>query len=336
MPTMPLRNIGPFSVSAMGLGCMNLHHAYGKGVDDAYGARLLNAALDDGVSFLDTAALYGAGKNERLIGQAVMHRRKDFILASKCVLDFRDGERVLDGRPEAISRTLDEALQRLNTDYIDLYYLHRLDRQVPIEDSVGALARAVEAGKIRAIGLSEMSAATLRRAHAVHPIAAIQNEYAPWVRNSDVAVMQACRELGVGFVAFSPVGRGFLAGAIRSADFEPGDIRPLWPRFSPENLPHNLILLERFCAIAQEAGITAAQLSLAWVLAQAPFIVPIPGTRRIERMLENNAAATIALRPDQIAAVDAIFTPGAVRGRRYPPDMQALVDTELLPEEIDS
>ena len=334
MPAMPTRQIGPFTVSAMGLGCMNLHHAYGKGVDDAYGAKLLNAALDDGVRFLDTAALYGAGKNEQLIGKAVMHRRQDFILASKCVLDFRDGARILDGRPESISRTLDEALLRLNTDMIDLYYLHRLDRQVPIEESVGALARAVEAGKIRAIGVSEMSAATLRRAHATHPIAAIQNEYAPWVRNSDVAVMETCRELGIGFVAFSPVGRGFLAGSIRGGQFEPGDLRALWPRFSPENLPHNLQLLDRFCTLAAEIGITPAQLALAWVLHQAPFIVPIPGTRRIERVLENNAAVHVRLTADQIAMVDEIFKPGAVRGRRYPPDMQAIVDTELLPEEL--
>lgn len=334
MKTMPQRQIGPFQVSAIGLGCMNLHHAYGKGLDDEAASQLLNAALDDGITFLDTAALYGFGENERLIGKAVMHRRKDFILASKCVLDSHDGQRVLDGRPEAISRTLNEALARLRTDVIDLYYLHRLDPKVPVEESMGALVRAKEAGKIRAIGLSEVSAPSIRRAHAVHPVAAVQNEYAPWVRNSDIAVIETCRALDIGFVAFSPVGRGFLAGAIRDSNFAPDDMRSLWPRFSPENMPHNLKLLDRFCAIAQEGGMTPAQLSLAWVLAQAPHIVPIPGTRQIARVLENNKAAFITLTEAQIAAVNDIFRPGAMRGRRYPPSMQAMVDTELLPEEM--
>ena len=334
MPTMPLRNIGPFSVSAIGLGCMNLHHAYGKGPGDAEGAKLLNAALDDGVNFLDTAAVYGLGKNERLIGQAVMHRRQEFILASKCVFDFRDGRRIVDGRPGSIARTLDEALQRLRTDYIDLYYMHRLDRDVPIEDSVGALARAVEAGKIRAIGLSEMSGATIRRAHAVHPIAAVQNEYSPWVRNSEISVLATCRELGIGFVAFSPVGRGFFAGSVRAPQFEEGDIRADWPRFMAGNLEHNLVLLDQFNAVAKRIGITPAQLALAWVLAQDPHIVAIPGTRQIARVLENNAAAHVQLSPEDIAAVDAIFTPGAVHGHRYPPHMQVYVDTELMPEEM--
>ena len=212
---LPTRRIGPFQVSAIGLGCMNLSHAYGTKPSEEEAAALLNRALDLGVTFLDTAALYGMGANERLVGKAVMHRRADFTLASKCVLDAVDGKRVLDGRPESIRRTLDAALVRLGTDHIDLYYLHRLDRNVPVEESVGELGRAVEAGKIGAIGLSEMGAATIRRAHAVHPVAAVQSEYSPMVRNPEVAVLDTCRELGIGFVAFSPVARGMLACGVR-------------------------------------------------------------------------------------------------------------------------
>lgn len=331
---LPTRAIGALTVSNIGLGCMNLSHAYGVTPGDEDSTRLLNRALDLGVTLLDTAALYGSGNNERLLAKAVMHRRGEFTLASKCVLDLIDGKRALDGSPAAIARTLDGALQRLGTDHIDLYYLHRLDKRVPVEDSVGALVRAREAGKIGAIGLSEMSAATIRRAHAVHPITAVQTEYSPWVRNAEVAVLDACAELGIGFVAFSPVARGFLADAVHEAVFEPHDIRLTMPRFSAENLPANLLLLDRFRAVASQAGITPAQLSLGWVLARRPFIVPIPGTRSIAHLEENVEAATISLDAGTVAAVDAIFTPGAVRGTRYAPAAQAQIDTELLPEEM--
>jgi aryl-alcohol dehydrogenase-like predicted oxidoreductase len=330
--TLPARQIGPFTVSAIGLGCMNLSHAYGARPSDEAGAALLNRALDLGVTFLDTAALYGMGANERLVGSAVMHRRAEFTLASKCVLDAVDGKRVLDGRPESIRRTLDEALTRLGTDHIDLYYLHRLDKKVPVEESVGELKRAVEAGKIGAIGLSEMGAATIRRAHAVHPIAAVQSEYSAMVRNPEVAVLDTCRELGIGFVAFSPVARGMLARGVSDDGYEPGDIRLHMPRFLGDNLRHNLALVARFDALAADAGMTSPQLALGWVLARGDHVVPIPGTRSVAHLEENVAAATVEVPADLVAAVDLLFH-GTIRGPRYLAPMQAQIDTEILPGE---
>ena len=329
----PRRRIGPFEVSAIGLGCMNLSHAYGAPPSEADGAALLNRALDLGCTFLDTAALYGLGANERLIGKAVMHRRAEFVLASKCVLHAVGKERVLDGRPETILATADEALARLGTDVIDLYYLHRLDRDVPIEESMGAMAALVAAGKIRAIGVSEMSAATVRRAHAVHPLAAVQTEYSPWVRNAEVAVLDACRELGIGFVAFSPLARGFLAGAVADDGYAAGDIRAAMPRFAEPQLRHNLEVFARFRAIAEREGCTPAQLALGWVLARGDDVVPIPGTRSLAHLAENMAAAQRPIAKAVEREVDAIFVPGAIRGARYSPAMQAQIDTELLPEE---
>ncbi len=330
---MPQRTLGTIPVSAIGLGCMNLSHAYGETPAPADAARLLNRALDLGVTLLDTAALYGGGANERLLGEAVMHRRDSFVLASKCVLDLADGKRILDGSPTAIARSLDGALARLRTDHIDLYYLHRLDPIVPIEESVGALARAREAGKIGAIGLSEMSAATIERAHSVHPIAAVQSEYSPTVRNPEVAVLDTCRRLGIGFVAFSPVARGMLAGAVRAADYVAGDIRLAMPRFVEPNLAHNLRAVAAFEALANEIGCTPGQLSLGWVLAQGDTVVPIPGTRSIAHLEENLGAAGLVLDPDMITRINAIFAPGAIRGARYPAGAQAQVGTELLPDE---
>ena len=327
---LPTRRIGPFTVSQVGLGCMNLSQSYLPLPDPAAGLALLNRALDLGCTLLDTAAIYGDGANERLLA-GVMHRRREFTLASKCVLDMADGERVLDGRPERITATCEQALRRLGTDVIDLYYLHRLDRAVPIEESVGALARLVEAGKIRAIGLSEMAAATIRRAHAVHPVAAVQSEYSPWVRNPEVAVLAACRELGIGFVAFSPVARGFLSGAIRSADYPPGDLRLTMPRFVAPHFERNRETMQRFEALAADAGLTSARLALGWVLARGTDIVPIPGTRSLAHLEENLGAAP--LDAATMAAVDALFAPGAISGPRYGPAAQATIDTEPLPEE---
>ncbi|MGZ8282490.1 MAG: aldo/keto reductase, partial [Allosphingosinicella sp.] len=218
------RKIGPFEVNPVGLGCMSLSHAYGSPPDAEHGRRLLNRALDIGYDFVDTAALYGFGANESLIGEAIAHRRSEFVLASKCGMTGVDGKRVIDGRPETLRSTLEDSLRRLRVETIDLYYLHRWDRKVPIEESVGALSEMVAAGKLRAIGLSEVSAATLRRAQAVHPVAAVQNEYSPWSRNVELGVLAATRELGTALVAFSPTARGFLAGAVRSsADFEEKD-----------------------------------------------------------------------------------------------------------------
>lgn len=331
--TMTNRALGHLQVSAIGLGCMNLSHAYGVPPSEAEGAALLNRALDLGVTLLDTAALYGGGANERLIAGAVMHRRREFTLASKCVLDLIDGQRVLDGRPETIAGSLDRSLARLGTDHIDLYYLHRLDMQVPIEESMGALVRAKEAGKIGAIGLSEMSAATVRRAHAVHKVTAVQTEYSPFVRNAEVAVLDTCRTLGIGFVAFSPVGRGMLAGAVRDDAYVEGDIRRNMPRFVEPNLSHNLRAVAAFDALAAELGITPAQLSLAWVLSRGEHVVPIPGTRSIAHLEENLGAAEVVLAPEAIARIDAIFAPGAMRGARYPAPLQAQIDTEILPGE---
>jgi aryl-alcohol dehydrogenase-like predicted oxidoreductase len=334
MTALPTRKLGPFTVSSIGLGCMNLSHAYGTKPSEEQGIALLNAALDMGITLLDTAALYGLGANERLVGKAVMHRRQEFTLASKCVLDMREGKRILDGRPESIARTLDEALIRLGTDVIDLYYLHRLDKNVPIEDSVGALVRAKEAGKIRTMGLSEVSASTIRRAQAVHPITAVQSEYSPWTRNVEVSVLETCKELGIALVAFSPVARGFLAGAVTEATFEDGDLRLSMPRFHEANLNKNLSLFERFSQVARAADITPAQLSLAWVLSRGDHVIPIPGTRSIDHLREDVQAAHVRLHPSIIAAVDEIFRPGAVAGPRYPASAQAQIDTELLPEEI--
>jgi len=330
--TLPTRNLGPLSVSAIGLGCMNICHAYGVPPSEEEAGALLNRALDLGVTFLDTAAIYGVGQSERLIQRYVMHRKAEFTLASKCVLDLVDGKRVLDGRPESLLRTLDAALGRLGTDHIDLYYLHRLDPRVPVEESVGALKTAVEAGKIGAIGLSEMGAATIRRAHAVHPIAAVQSEYSPMVRNPEVAVLDTCRALGIGFVAFSPVARGMLARGVADDGYSDGDIRRMMPRFTGDNLQHNLGVVARFDALAADAGMTPAQLAIGWVLAKGEHIVPIPGTRSIVHLEEDVGAAHVGLSDDLIAAVEKVFD-GTIRGARYSAMMQATIDTETLPGE---
>ncbi|HWI85642.1 MAG TPA: aldo/keto reductase [Sphingomonas sp.] len=334
--TLPVRQLGPFSVSAVGLGAMGLSHAYDVAPSAEDGGRLLNGALDLGITLIDTAALYGGGGNEELIGAAIMHRKAQFVLASKCVLEIVDGKRLLDGSPEAITRSVERSLARLNTDHIDLLYLHRPDPHVAIEDSVGALVRLKEAGKIGAIGLSEMSADTIRRAQAVHPIAAVQTEYSAVVRNPEIAVLETCRELGIGFVAFSPVARGLLAGAIHGAAYAPGDIRSFMPRFVEPNLTHNLQAVAAFDALAAEIGATPAQLALAWVLSRGDHIVPIPGTRSIAHLKENLGAADLSLSPETFARVETIFAPGAIRGARYLAPLQAQVTTETFPaEELD-
>ncbi|WP_420143350.1 aldo/keto reductase [Sphingobium sp.] len=329
MNSLPTRTIGPFTVSAIGLGCMNLSHAYLPRPDMADAGRLLCHALDAGVTLFDTAALYGFGANEELLGRTLMHRRREFTLASKCVLAEIDGKRGLDGSPGAITRVLEDSLRRLRVDHIDLYYLHRVDAKVPIEESVGALARAVEAGKIGAIGLSEMSAATMRRAHAVHPIAAMQTEYSPWVRNPEIAVLDACAELGAAFVAFSPLGRGLLAGNPNAVTLLPGDIRGAMPRFQSPHLEANLRLVEKFRSLAEDAGRTPAQLCLGWALAKGNHVVPIPGTTSIAHLDEDMATLSHIWPDDLLAAVDRLFCVHAASGPRYPRDAQAQVDTEI-------
>jgi aryl-alcohol dehydrogenase-like predicted oxidoreductase len=334
MSMLPSRKVGPLTVSAIGLGCMNLSHAYMPRPSAAEAERLLLHALDAGVTFFDTAALYGFGQNEELLGRTLMHRRDEFVLASKCVLAEINGKRGIDGSPEAIDMTLDAALKRLRTDHIDLYYMHRLDPKVPVEDSVGALVRAKEAGKIGAIGLSEMSAETIRRAHAVHPIAAVQTEYSLWTRNVEIAVLDACEELDIGFVAFSPLGRGLLAGALAGAeDLVEGDLRRPMPRFQAQHIGANLALKDQLVQIASELDCTAAQLALAWLLAKSPRIVPIPGTTSVAHLDEDLGALSLTISAEVIARLDAIFTPAAISGPRYPADAQAQVGTETWPDE---
>lgn len=326
------RNLGPFQVGAIGLGCMNLSHAYGVPPSPEQAEAVLLRALDLGVNHFDTAALYGFGANETLVGRVLARYRSRFTLASKCGMTGVDGKRVIDGRPETLKRTCEEALARLQTDVIDLYYLHRWDKQVPVEDSIGALADLVREGKIRAIGLSEVSADTLRRAHAVHPVAALQTEYSLWTRNAEIAALDACRELGVSFVAFSPVARGFLAAALSSpadvAAFDAKDIRRAMPRFQGDNFVANLRLLEGYKALAAEAGCTPAQLALAWLLAKGEHILPIPGTTSVAHLEENLAAAEIRLSAGLIARVEALINQATVAGPRYNAATQTEIDTE--------
>jgi len=332
---MQQRQLGPFTVSAIGLGCMNICHAYGQPIPEADAQRLLLAALDAGVTHFDTAALYGFGVSETLIGQFLSAQRSRFVLASKCGMqgvDVKgDGKlvRVIDGRPATLRATCEAALKRLRTDVIDLYYLHRWDPQVPIEESVGALADLVRAGKIRAIGLSEVSAETLRRGHAEHPIAALQTEYSLWTRNPEIAVLQACRDLGVTFVAFSPVGRGFLTATPPVTEsLDAGDIRRFMPRFAADNYARNLALLPGLQAVARAVGCTVAQLAIAWLLHRGEDILPIPGTTRLDHLHEDLGASDVRLSAEVMARLDAVMNDRLVAGSRYNAQGNAEVDTE--------
>lgn len=329
---MKQRKIGPFDVAAIGLGCMNLSHAYGTPPTAADSEVLLLAALAAGVTYFDTAAMYGFGANEELIGRVLKPHRREILLASKCGLTGVDGQRVIDGRPDTLKRTCDQSLRRLQTDVIDLYYLHRWDKRVPIEESVGALSDLVRAGKVRAIGLSEVSAATLRRGHAEHPITAVQNEYSLWTRNPELGGLAACKEIGAAFVAFSPLARRYLTGTLRDVSgFEEKDIRRAMPRFSAENYAANLTLLDGYAAIAHEVGCTQAQLALAWVLARGDHIVPIPGTTRVDHLRENVAAMDVVLDASTIARLDALINQRTVAGPRYNATTQTEIDTEEFP-----
>lgn len=331
---MHTRRIANLEVSAIGLGCMNLSHAYGTPPSPEQGERVLLAALDAGVTLFDTAALYGFGANEELVGRVLAPHRQKITLCSKGGMAGVKGEdgvtrRVIDGRPATLRRNCEDSLRRLRTDVIDLYYLHRWDKQVPIEDSVGELSRLVESGKVRAIGLSEVSAATLRKAHAVHPIAAVQTEYSLWTRNPEIAVLAACREIGAAFVAFSPLARAFLTGRFTDVSrLDAKDIRRPMPRFSPEHYPRNLALLRAFEALAGEAGCTPAQLALAWLLAQSEDIVPIPGTTSVDHLHEDLAAADLPLPADVIVRAGELINQRTVSGPRYPAQATQEVDTE--------
>jgi aryl-alcohol dehydrogenase-like predicted oxidoreductase len=334
---MQQRRIGPFQVSAIGLGCMNLSHAYGTPPPAEQGERVLLAALDAGVTLFDTAALYGFGANETLVGRVLKPHRSRFTLASKGGMAGVTGEdgavrRAIDGRPAAIRRNCEDSLRRLQTDVIDLYYLHRWDKAVPIEDSVGAMSDLVRTGKVRALGLSEVSAATLRKAHAIHPISAVQTEYSLWTRNPEIAVLDACRELGAAFVAFSPVARGFLCDALHDVSMlDAGDIRKAMPRFSPENYAANLKLLTPYKALAAEAGCSPAQLALAWLLHKAPHVVPIPGTTSVAHLHENLGAGRVEPEAGLLARLEALINQDTVAGHRYSEQSRKEVDTEEFP-----
>jgi len=299
---------------------MGMSEFYGAG-DDAESIATIHRALELGITLIDTADMYGPHTNEELVGRALEGRRDKAVLATKfgIVRTPNPSDRGIDGRPAYVKAAAEASLRRLRTDFIDLYQYHRVDERVPIEDTVGAMGELVRAGKVRHIGLSEVSAATLHRAHAVHPIASVQSELSLWTRDpEETGVLAACKELGVGFLAYSPLGRGFLTGQIRSAaDFAPDDFRRVSPRFQGENFAKNLALVDAVNALSSKKGCTTAQLALAWVLARAPFVVPIPGTKR-RRYLEDNAGAVrVTLTADELAEIDRIFPPGVAAGPRY-------------------
>ncbi len=331
--TISKRTLGGRTVNPVGLGCMNICWAYGPPVEDAYAEKLLHRALDLGYDHLDTARIYGDGKSEELIGRALKGRRNEFYLASKTGIFVDGSSRTIDCRPEKMRGALETSLKLLQTDHIDLYYMHRRDFNTPIEESVAAMAEWVKAGLIGGIGLSEMSAETLRKAHAVHPITAVQNEYSLMTRQSEIAVLEACKELDVTFVAFSPVGRGYLSNTFHAApNWQAGDLRPSWPRFQEPHYSENMGLMAAFNAIAADEGVTPAQLSLSWVHAQGDHIVSIPGTQKIEHLEENIARWDYEPSAEICTKLNALVNMTTVSGPRYPAGMQAMIDTEEFAE----
>jgi aryl-alcohol dehydrogenase-like predicted oxidoreductase len=323
------RPIAGTELHPVGLGCMNLSWAYGTPPSPEEGSRLLSRALDLGYNHLDTARIYGAGQNEALIGETLKGRRGEFFLASKCGITVDGPHRGVDCSPEAIEAAIEESLRLLQTDRIDLYYMHRFDPKVPIADSVGAMARAIEAGKIGAYGVSEWSARHIREADSVHPIGAVQTEYSLWTRNVELGVLETCRDLGIALVAFSPLGRGALAGELKDpATLEDSDLRTKMPRFQPANWPHNRALIERLAALAGEAGVTAAQLALVWVLSRGSHVHVIPGTTDLQHLEDNHRAWGLAIRQDLLDAADALINEATVAGHRYHDAIRPSIDTE--------
>ncbi len=324
------RKIGDLDVSPIGLGCMSLSHAYGMPPTEQYSTRLLNTALDKGCTFLDTAALYGFGANESLIGRAIKHRRSEYSLASKCgIFKNSEGKREINGNPVVLRQTCEDSLKRLKTDVIDLYYLHRWDKKTPIEESVGELSRLVDEGKIRHVGLSEVSAATLKKAHAVHPIAAVQTEYSLWTRNAEIEVLQACEALNVALVAFSPLARAYLTGTLDNIQgLDEKDLRRSMPRFHEENYRSNLGLLQPYLKVAEELNCTPGQLALAWLLEKSESIIPIPGTSNINHLIENMNAIKLEIEFTTHIYLDSLINRNNVSGPRYSASTQVEIDTE--------
>jgi aryl-alcohol dehydrogenase-like predicted oxidoreductase len=323
------RKIDGRPLNPVGLGCMNLSWAYGTPPGEAEAIALLNRALDLGYDHLDTANIYGLGKNEELLKKAVMHRRNEFLLASKVGIVVEGPTRGVDCSPEAIAASLDASLERLGTDRIDLFYMHRYDPKVPIADSVGAMVRAIEAGKIGAYGVSEWSAAHIREAHAVHPMAAVQPEYSLWTRNVELGVLDTCKALGIALVAFSPTGRGAFGGVLKDpSTLEESDLRTRMPRFQPDNWPHNLALIERLVELARDHGVTPAQLALRWVLEQRECCHVIPGTTSVAHLEENFRAATLDSPAAALEEAGRIINQRSVRGHRYHDAIRPTIDTE--------
>ena len=329
----PRRRIGSFEVAPIGLGCMNLSHVYHPIPSEEQAVAVIDAAFELGIDHFDTAALYGFGANEELLGRHLGSRRDEILLASKCGMTGVNGRRTIDGRPETLKATARDALTKLRTDVIDLYYLHRVDKDVPVEESVGALSELVEDGLIRAIGLSEVSAETLRRAHAVHPVAAVQSEYSLWTRNPEIAVLDACRELDIALVAFGPVGRGFLtASPPVLAELPEQDLRHGMPRFQGEAYEANLAIRAELAALAEEADVTLPQLSIAWVLAQDERVIPIPGTRSPEHLAEDVCGGTVSIPSHLLDRAGELLNEHTVAGHRYAPAAAADIDSETFPE----
>lgn len=316
-------------VRPVGLGCMNIAWAYGNPPSREDAVALFRHALDAGCDHFDTANIYGGGLSEEILGEAIMDRRNEFLLATKTGIIVDGPRRGVDCSPASITSSLDASLKRLGTDHVDLFYMHRFDPKVPIAESVGAMVRAIEAGKICAYGVSEWSAAHVRQAHAVHPMAAVQTEYSPWTRNVELGVLEATRELGIALVAFSPLARGALAGELRDVDtLAEKDLRRSHPRFASENWAHNRRLIDDFAALAEEAGLTPAQLSLAWVLSRGSHVHAIPGTRSSGHFDQNHAAGDLVVAPDVLARVGALINQDSVHGHRYPETMRSTIDTE--------
>lgn len=326
------RKLGPFHVSAIGLGCMNISMGYGPRPDDEECGNLFNLALDNGYTMLDTAAMYGMGHSESIIGKYLSHRRYEYTLASKCGIFRNEQDKAeVNCRPEVLLKTCEDSLRRLNTDVIDLYYLHRVDTNVPVEESIGALSRMVEQGKVRTIGTSEIGNENLRKAHATHPLIAVQSEYSLWTRTPERKVLTTCEDLGISFVAFAPLARQFLTGKCTDlSHFDENDIRctNARPRFEPENFAQNEKLLTPYSEIANRLDCSMAQLALAWLLARGDNIIPIPGTKHVDYMIENAGAGDISLDPETVEELDQLINENTVSGDRYQSALMKSIDSE--------